>query len=222
MPYASLGMEVRGVVRLGYCLRSILLGTKIEDCDACHTIGPHLLIRRTWWFTVFGLPVALIRLNHALLCTNCQALTPVPFLVMRRALKAKSFPIAKSRPDFDDLPAADAHGISKPRAHEVFDPVIPNPHRGPWNTYILIWPVVAAVLLMFVIGTVGRADLSTHPNLETQYGPAHTCWQAADGSVSGCRLSTGEIVGAETDTVVICYGQDADITGPGTYLHCNP
>ena len=210
------------MVWLGYCLRSIVLGTKIEDCEACHTIGPHLLIRRTWWFTVYRLPVALVRLNHAMVCANCQALTPVPFLVMRRALKARSFPMTKSRPDFDGLPAVDERGISKPSAHEVFDPVIVNPRPGAWNTYIMVWPVVAAVLLMFVIGTVGRADLSSHPSLENQYGPAHTCWQTTDGSVSGCRLSTGDIVGTETNTVVICYGQDADITGPSAYLHCNP
>ncbi len=76
---------------------------------------------------------------------------------MRSTLKATRVPIARSRPDVDGHPVAEARGISNPGAHEPCHPVVPNPHRGPWNTALLDWPVVTGVRLVVVLRPVGHA-----------------------------------------------------------------
>jgi hypothetical protein len=91
------------MILIGWMMRAIILGAKFDECRACHEAGPHLLLRKTHWFTVFRIPVVLLWISHGVICTACGDLEGVGFLAMRRALKAERLPLGRSRPRFEEL-----------------------------------------------------------------------------------------------------------------------
>lgn len=82
-------------------MRAIMLGAKFDECPACHQAGPHLLLRKTHWFTVFRIPVFLLWVGHGILCPECGHYEGIRFSAMRRAMHTGRLPLGRSRPGFE-------------------------------------------------------------------------------------------------------------------------
>jgi hypothetical protein len=89
------------LILIGWMRRATLLGAKFDECRACHQPGPHLLLRKTHWFTVFRIPIVFLWMSHGILCPECGDLEPVGFLAMRRAMKTGVMPLGRARPRFE-------------------------------------------------------------------------------------------------------------------------
>lgn len=89
------------MILIGWMRRATLLGAKFDECRACHRPGPHVLLRKTHWFTVFYIPVVLLWFSHGILCPECGDLESVGFLAMRRAMKTGTMPLGRARPGFE-------------------------------------------------------------------------------------------------------------------------
>jgi hypothetical protein len=82
-------------------MRAIVLGAKFDECPACHQPGPHLLVRKTHWFTLFRIPVILLWVSNGLLCTGCAHCERIGFRAMRRGLRTGRLPLERHRPGFE-------------------------------------------------------------------------------------------------------------------------
>lgn len=82
-------------------MRAIILGAKFDECPRCNIAGPHLIIRKTHWFTVFRIPVVLLWISHGVLCPECGYLESISFTAARRALRDGRLPLGRSRPGFE-------------------------------------------------------------------------------------------------------------------------
>jgi hypothetical protein len=89
------------MVIIGWLRRAVILGAKFDECRACHEPGPHLLFRKTHWFTVFWVPVLLLWVSHGVLCPACGDVEGISMLAMRRALRSGRLPLGRSRPAFE-------------------------------------------------------------------------------------------------------------------------
>jgi len=89
------------LILIGWMRRATLLGAKFDECRACHQPGPHLLLRKTHWFTVFRIPIVFLWMSHGILCPECGDFEPVGFLAMRRAMKTGMMPLGRARPRFE-------------------------------------------------------------------------------------------------------------------------
>ena len=80
------------MVIFGWRRFSIILGIKKDECAACGAIGTFALVRTTWWFTLFFVPVVMLRFKHSMICQNCGAGVGIPFLQMWRGLREGRLP----------------------------------------------------------------------------------------------------------------------------------
>jgi hypothetical protein len=85
--------------RIGWMMRGILLGAKVDECPRCDVVGPHLLVRKSYWYTVFSLPLVLLWLKHGLLCPNCEHWTPLSYPATRAALRSERLRLQRERPN---------------------------------------------------------------------------------------------------------------------------
>lgn len=86
---------------IGWMMRAIILGAKFDECRRCGVAGPHLLLRKTHWFTVFRIPLVLLWVTHGMLCPNCGDFEGISFLAMRRAMRNGRLPLGRARPAFE-------------------------------------------------------------------------------------------------------------------------
>ena len=86
---------------IGWMRRAVILGAKLDECQACHVAGPHLILRRSNWFTIFRVPIILLWLSHGLLCPECGDYKPLGFMQVRRALKSGRLPLDRQRPAYE-------------------------------------------------------------------------------------------------------------------------
>ncbi|MHB8961015.1 MAG: hypothetical protein ACYDAN_15500 [Candidatus Limnocylindrales bacterium] len=75
----------------------------------------------------------------------------------------------------------------------------------------------------FVAVGFGLAAVSpgnTMDTLAAKYGPAHSCWQTDQGEITGCRLSTGEMLGSVGVNPTTCFFSEP-VPETTTTLHCS-
>jgi hypothetical protein len=148
-----------------------------------------------------------------MICSSCGTWTPLTWQSVRAAMKAGRLPLNRTRPNAPALIAAVAaeDGVPPVQPEAVFDRLLVNPKRGPWDLYLKAWPVLVAVLI--VAGAVaprtsadGSYGTGTSPSVsQPAYGTAHQCWEASDGSINGCRMANGLIDGSSSGTPITCY-----------------
>jgi hypothetical protein len=198
------------MVLIGWRRFAIILGSKIDECAGCGAVGDHVLVRITWWGSLFWVPVLLLRFKHAMICAQCGAETGIPWLTMVRGAHNRSLPLDRARPRFEAMPP-DASGF-KPTPAQYFDPVTPNPKRSLGAWYFMIWPVLCAILICAVVGasilnrppkTPLGQDIDTR--MQDRYGGAHDCWIGGDGDIAGCKMSDGTLSGESVGTLTVCY-----------------
>jgi hypothetical protein len=271
-------------------MRAIILGAKSEECRRCGHVGPHLLVRKTHWFTVFRIPVVLLWVSHGILCPACGDNEGLSFMRVRAAMKQRFLPLDRRRPHFDaavaetlgvasaedwrafglppgsdqseirsrwrDLAKAlhpdhggdvvafarmqavhqrlsqgsDRGAVAQLDAHALFDPVVVNRDRGPFDKYLKVWPFLAGAVLIFGMAQPPRPVSSTQgvypPPVTNQnqapagaVGNAHTCW-AVSGTIYGCRRtgSTTMLFGTTTGAQVTCWFYEP--LQPNQYASC--
>lgn len=207
------------MIIFGWSRQPTILGSKVDHCAACAVTGPHLLVRRTWWATIFWVPVLLLRFEHGMACAACGAWTGIGFRTMRRAMKTGLLPLpGRARPNSLDVRERIAEETGhRPSETELYDTVQVNPRRGAWDLALKLWPVaVIAVIAVLAIG----AALPPGPEPSPAARPAaHTCWLDDDGSITGCRLVDGSTEGFSTDLETTCYFTEPLPTGDVT-LYC--
>lgn len=278
------------MIRIGWMMHAVILGVKVDECARCHHVGPHLLLRKTHWFTVFGVPVVLLWIQHGMLCAECGEYTGLAYGTVRRGMKAGRLPLDRERPAFEQAvrehlgtapedwrafgvePGAsaealharyrvlakqlhpDAGGDQKRFAAmsllyrkllttpavetpetidgaELFDPVVLNPHRGPFDFYAKVWPVLAAAILLFALATSQPAPPMTsavnNPGVATAapfapavVGDAHRCWINYRG-IAGCSTIDGSamLFGTATGTPETCYFTEPLLEGQSARCH---
>jgi len=262
------------MVLIGWMMRAIILGAKFDECRRCSVPGPHLLLRKTHWFTIFRIPVVLLWISHGILCPECGDIEGIGFLAMRRALRDGRLPLGRARPRFEALARERLGGVdpadwrtfglepgrsedevrarwrqlakqlhpdaggdpaafvrmqavyqrllatpgvtvtSAPDPAEVFDPVIKNPKRGPFDLYTKAWPFLAAGVFVVgmmqpsTTGTVGGSGGSGTPTgpAPVTTGTAHQCW-ATGSTLNGCRddTTTTMLFGEQVGRSVTCW-----------------
>jgi hypothetical protein len=197
------------LILFGWRRLTHILGSKLDECLKCGTIGQHLLVRKSYWFSLFFVPVLLLRLKHGMVCTNCGEWTGVPMLKMIRGTQSGRLPLERVRPKFAAV-EPDQWG-RKPTAAEVLDPIVHNDKPGLLSVYVRVWPALAAVVIMAIITVSVLFPAPKTPmgqtinrDLQTKYGKAHDCWDTG-ATVKGCRLQSGALVGTQTGTQTICY-----------------
>lgn len=86
------------MVIIGWAMRGVILAAKLDECGRCQFVGPHLVVRKTYWGTFFWLPVLLVGVRHGLLCSECGDWTSLSFLAVRRAWRSGRLTILRPRP----------------------------------------------------------------------------------------------------------------------------
>ena len=208
----------------GWLRRFTILGIKFDECQSCGQVCEHVVGRKTHWAHLFWFPVLFLGFNHGMLCSKCGTWTPIPWQTVRRAMKSGVLHLDRPRPNAPELLAAVAAetGEAPPPTAVVFDHLVVNPKRGPWDLYLKAWPVAIAALML--IGAVTPhttapgtpAGLSQPAINSSYYGPAHQCWEATDGSINGCRMTGGSIYGTASGTATTCYFYEPLPTGDTT------
>ena len=171
---------------------------------------------------MFWIPVLFLGWEHGMICTTCHTWTGIPWRQVRAAMRSGTLPLDRARPAAPALAqaAADEGGPPVP-VGPLFDRLLVNPKRGLFDFYTKAWPVVVAgVLLLGGLGSVGKSGTvdAAYPtsggsrnSVSTPDAPAHQCWEDATGTLVGCRLSSGTIVGTSSGSLTTCYFYDADI-----------
>lgn len=197
------------MILIGLRRLTSILGTKIDECLKCGTIGQHLLVRKSYWFSLFFVPVVLLRLKHGMVCSNCGEWTGIPMLTMIRGTQSGRLPLNRVRPKF--AAAEPDQWGRQPTAAEVLDPIVHNDKAGLASIYVRVWPALAAVVVVAIItfnvlfpAPKTPMGQTINRDLQSKYGQAHDCWDDAV-SVNGCRLQSGVLVGTQTGTRTICY-----------------
>jgi hypothetical protein len=101
------------VILIGWMMRAIILGAKFDECRTCHVPGPHLVLRKTHWFTIFRIPVVLLWLQHGILCPACGDYSSISFLKVGRAFRNGRLPINRERPIYEAT-VRESMGITDP------------------------------------------------------------------------------------------------------------
>jgi hypothetical protein len=86
---------------IGWMMRAIILGAKFDECPKCGVPGPHLIIRKTHWFTIFRIPVVLLWISHGVICPECGYVEGINFMAARRALRDGRLPLGRQRAGFE-------------------------------------------------------------------------------------------------------------------------
>ena len=196
------GGTVRLVILYGWERHATVLGSKIEQCTACNVTGPHGLIRKVWWASLFTIPFMPLRFQHGMACGACGAWTGIPWRAMRAGLQARRLPLPDRRRSgvWEAREAAAVELGHTPTEAELFDTVTVNPKRGGTDLALKAWPIVVVVLVGLVgVGTVIGPKPTPTPGKPT----AHTCY-VQDGLVSGCRYDNGAVEGYAIGTPTTC------------------
>ena len=99
-------------VRIGWMMHGIFLGAKLDECQRCHEVGPHLLVRKTHWFSIWGIPVVLLWLSHGLFCPTCGDCAPLSFRATWRALRTGRLRLERDRPQLREALAGEGEAAS--------------------------------------------------------------------------------------------------------------
>jgi hypothetical protein len=201
------------LVIFGWLRRFTILGVKIDECQTCGRVCEHVVGRKTNWGHLFWFPVLFLGFSHGMICSACRAWTPLPWQTVRAGMKLGLLPLNRPRPNAAAALAADgSHDPSLPVPAGVFDRLLVNPKRGFWDVYLKAWPVMVGVLM--IAGAVSprssasdavSSSIGTPAVYAPATAPAHTCWEAADGSVAGCRMANGSLMGYSTASTITCY-----------------
>jgi hypothetical protein len=89
------------ILSVRWMKRVVILGMKLDECQACHSAGPHLIIRKITWLTIVWIPIAPIGLSHGLLCPYCGEYTSLGFRQVRWAFKSGRLPLDRHRPVYE-------------------------------------------------------------------------------------------------------------------------
>lgn len=89
------------MILIGWMMRAIILGAKLDECRACHVPGPHVVLRKTHWFTLFRIPLVLLWVSHGLMCPECGDTESLGWRQVRQALRDERLPLGRSRPAFE-------------------------------------------------------------------------------------------------------------------------
>ncbi len=190
-----------------------VLATKMDLCATCGVGGPHAIIRRARWIEIFFIPIVPVWVNHRLVCGNCGAETKLGFGQVRKALREGKLPLPpreKFRAYADALYDA---GERRP-AESEFDTIERNPKPGGWNTFLKAWPVIA---VLAIAGLVVLPKVTAGPPLPSIPPTSHDCWIAADGSVAGCRMFDGTMLGEAVGSPTVCFFEEPLPTGDFTF-----
>lgn len=192
------------MVIFGWSRQPTILGSKVDQCASCGVTGTHFLIRKTWWATLFWIPVLFLRFEHGMACEACGTWTGIGFLTMRRAMQTRSLPlpgrIRRGTLEIRDQVAEETG--HRPSEAELYDTVQVNPKRGFWDLMLKLWPV--ALVGIVAILAIGSA-LPRGPEPTPEPRPvAHTCWVDADGYITGCRYLDGTMDGEVGQIETIC------------------
>jgi hypothetical protein len=206
----------------GWTRPTILLAVKNDLCATCSVAGPHAIVRRVHWASIFFVPVLPFWMNHRLVCGSCGAETKLGYRQVRAALKSGNLPLPP-RSNYPAFAKALFDANERRPAEREFDPIERNPNRSGWQTYGRLWTVVAGlVAVLFVVAMVTyqpsppsapAAAPGATPAPTFDDTPGHTCWLAADGSINGCEMRDGTIVGVGTGKATVCYFDEPLPTG---------
>jgi len=211
------------LVIFGWLRRFTILAIKLDECATCGQVCEHVVGRKTNWGHAFWMPVLLLGFSHGMICSTCGAWTPLSWQAVRAGMSSGVLPLSRSRTNAAALLAAAAaqEGAPPLQPAVAFDRLLVNPKRGPWDLYLKAWPVLVAGLL--VAGALApRTPVvgSGNPTAsQPAYGAAHQCWEAPDGSISGCRLANGSVEGLASGTPITCYF-DEPLPAGNTTLRC--
>lgn len=193
------------MVIFGWLSRFTILGIKVDECSGCGMTCEHVVGRKTNWGHVFWFPVLFLGFSHGMACTTCRAWTGIPWAQVRAAMKSGSLPLDRLRANAPEVLAAVA-GENEPPVHPaLYDNLLVNPKRGPWDLYLKLWPVLAAIAVVAVLGNAILVPPRVLPSDAKGVATAHTCWEDTDGTILGCRLATGELEGATGGHEVTCF-----------------
>lgn len=187
----------------GYERHGTVLGLKSEQCLKCGVTGPHQLMRKVWWASIFTIPFMPLWFRHGMACMNCDAWTGLPWRTMRQATRTGilKFPDRRRTGMWDiRQAAADENGMI-PTEQDIFDPVTVNPNKGGADKALKLWPV-AIILIVGVIGIAGA--LGPKPAPSPSKPTAHTCY-AQETFINGCRYDNGTMEGDPVGTPTTCY-----------------
>ena len=189
------------MVIYGWLQRAVVLGTKADLCAVCGAVTPHAILRLVSWAHVFWVPFLPFLIRHRLTCTECGTERKLGFRQVRRALRERRLPLQRDGFKAWAVEAFEQTG-RMPQEAEL-DPVEPNPRRGPWDLYLKAYPAIVAGLVLAVVLLSSRppAPAAAAPTVPT----LHACWEASDGSISGCRMEDGTMVGRQSGTERECW-----------------
>lgn len=194
--------EARMII-FGWYLRPILLGLKADLCETCGVATQHAILRITTWGHVFWVPWLLVSLKHRLVCTVCATERKLGWRQVRQALRAGRLPLP-ARTGFK----AWANGVFEETGRipneAAFDPIEPNPKRGPWNVWLTFWPFVLAGVVAYGLVMSGNRP-PPPPAATVPVSQPHQCYEATDGTINGCRMSDGTMSGRGVGLLVTCY-----------------
>ena len=134
------------LVIFGWLRRFTILGIKLDECASCGQVCEHVVGRKTNWGHVFWIPVLFLGFSHGMICSTCGVWTPLGWQSVRAAMKLGVLPLDRPRPNAPAMLAAAAAQEGEPPPHPaaVFDRLIVNQKRGPWDLYLKAWPVLLA------------------------------------------------------------------------------
>jgi hypothetical protein len=200
------------MIIFGFRTLASILGFKTDECGNCGAIGKHLLVRKSYWFSLFFVPLILLSVEHGMSCGTCGQWTGVPMMTMLRGLRTGLLPLDRVRPKFAAT-EPDQWGM-RPQVADVMDPIEKNPRPGFAALYVRVWPALVAIVVSAIVvssllfpsppapKTAGGQTIDTA--MQDKCGPAHDCWE--DGfSIVGCRLQNGEIQGDQIGSPKVCY-----------------
>lgn len=207
----------------GWIRPTILLGFKNDLCATCSVAGQHAIVRRVSWVSIFFVPVLPFWMSHRLVCGNCGAETKLGFRQVRGALKSGKLPLPP-RPGYPAYAQALFDANERRPAEVEFDPVERAPKRIGWHTYTWLWTIGAGVVIvLLVLGAALRSPTSpiaapigspgASPGASPTPGMNHACWLADDGSINGCRMRDGSVLGYAEGSPTVCYFSEPLPTG---------
>jgi hypothetical protein len=190
------------MVIVGWLRTFTFLGIKIEECAQCGQTCEHVVGRKVNWGTLFWIPLLFLGFQHGMICSGCRQWTGIRFLRVREAMRSGALPLELPRPHAQQLLAASAEEGQPPlNATAVYDRMAINPRRGAMDLYLKAYPF----LIVGIIAVAGIASALKPPPPATVAVPPHTCWEDGTGTIVGCRMTDGEVLGTSSGTPVTCY-----------------
>ena len=112
------------------------------------------------------------------------------------------------------------NGTTGERTADYVARVVLGPANEPRKAVVPVLARMYAVYGVFlVLGYALSLSGTSTDDLIATYGPAHTCWKSTAGKISGCELSTGQMVGTVGPTQVTCFFREPLSTTTTTF-HC--